>query len=161
MADAKIYKVSLQRKLKEGFDSDKVFTVAIYNYSYDEFKELVNKFEARGWCPNSKYGLVKTAHTFDVSHMPGSPINILGALHLKGYTNAYHETDLFEYANDKIVNGKSIVIDNEDAFIVFTQLVWSFMQADFVRFTPSDLLQKAADAYNNSNSQYRRMEWFM
>ena len=28
MADAKIYKVSLQRKLKEGFDSDKVFTVA-------------------------------------------------------------------------------------------------------------------------------------
>lgn len=61
MADAKIYKVSLQRKLKEGFDSDKVFTVAIYNYSYDEFKELVNKFEARGWCPNSKYGLVKTA----------------------------------------------------------------------------------------------------
>ncbi|WPH67767.1 transcription modulator under heat shock [Klebsiella phage ValerieMcCarty01] len=93
--------------------------------------------------------------------MPGSPINILGALHLKGYTNAYHETDLFEYANDKIVNGKSIVIDNEDAFIVFTQLVWSFMQADFARFTPSDLLQKAADAYNNSNSQYRRMEWFM
>ena len=161
MADAKIYKVSLQRKLKDGLDSDKVFTVAIYNYSYDEFKELVNKFEAHGWCPDSKYGLVKTAHTFDVSHCPGSPVNILEALRLKGFVNVYDHTELFEYANDMIINGKSVIINNEDSFKVFTQLVWSFMQADFARFTPSDLLQKAADAYNDSSSQYRRMEWFM
>ena len=59
-----------------------------------------------------------------------------------------------------VTNGKKIIIDSTDSLIEFTKLVWSFMQADFARFTPSDLLQKAADAYN-SNSQYRRMEWFM
>lgn len=170
MANAKIYKVSLQRKVQKsndpkGFlshDQDRIFTVAIYNMCNSELKELINKFEALGWRPSEDYGIIKIAHVFDVEQVQGSPINVLGALHLKGYTNVYHETSLYEYDNDIISRGKKVIIDSTDSLIMFTQLVWLYMGADFVKMTPSPLLQKATDEYNHHRGGlYRDTEWFM
>lgn len=170
MANAKIYKVSLQRNVQTRndangvlrLDKDRIFTVAIYNMYNNEFKELVNKFEAFGWRPSEDYGIIKTAHVFDVEQVQGSPVNVLGALHLKGYTNVYHETSLYEYENDIISKGKKVIIDSTDSLMMFTQLVWLYMGADFIKMTPSPLLQKAADEYNhNSGCLYRDTAWFM
>ncbi len=169
MANAKIYKVSLQRNVQSRndakgalrLDQDRIFTVALYSTFDKDFKDLVNKFEAFGWCPSEDYGIIKTAHVFDVDTVPGSPVSILHALHLKGYTNVCHETSLYEYENDIISRGKKVIIDSTDSLIEFTKLVWLYMGADFIKLAPSPLLQKAADGYNNSGCLYRNTEWFM
>jgi hypothetical protein len=80
---------------------------------------------------------------------------------LKGYTNVCHETSLYEYENDIISRGKKIIIDSTDSLIEFTKLVWLYMGADFIKLSPSPLLQKAADGYNSSSCLYRNTEWFM